>query len=133
MREVFAAGKSQKCTLTQTAGTVTASGTVYTRPGQLRGDFTAVSNGQTMHSHMISDGQTSYIWGDDSPTGYKVTAAQTGGASVLGPDVKAAFRCMPWLPSATLFTVPTDITFPETSPRPSAPTPSSAPLTSPVQ
>lgn len=121
MHEVFASGKTQTCTFIQQTEGAIASGTVYTIPGKLRGDYTAHVSGQTMHSHMISDGQTSYIWGDENPSGYILTSEQIGGVSVLGPDIKAEFRCDTWREDTAVFTPPTDVTFTDISA--TAPTP----------
>ena len=113
LKDLLTMGQSQTCTFTDPSGT---GGTVYVSNGKMRGDFSSVSAGQTVQSHMIVDGQTSYLWMDGQTTGYKMTVeAATGeGTSAQGSvDVnkKTDFSCVPSVSDSSMFTLPTNIEF----------------------
>lgn len=114
--ELLAGGISQTCTFAQTQGT---EGTVYIAGGKMRGDFKSVTNGQTMMSHMISDGTTAYTWVDGTPMGFKMMmgAQQTTGQQQQAVDVnqKLAYTCSPSVPNAAVFNLPAGVQFTDAS------------------
>lgn len=85
----------------------------------MRGDFTSVASGQTTQSHMITDGQTSYVWTDQMAQGFKMsfssanaTSGGSNGASTsVNPDEKVNYACSPWSVDQSEFTLPANITF----------------------
>lgn len=111
LAELLALGTSQTCTFTQADG----EGTVYVANGKMRGDFTSLTDGKTMVSHMISDGATAYTWVDGMPTGFKIAmnAAQAAGQQPGTVDVnqKFAYTCSPWNADTNAFTPPAGMQF----------------------
>jgi hypothetical protein len=119
----------QACTFS-TQGQNTSNGTIYVNGGKMRGDFTSTSQGQSINGHMILDSGYSYIWTDMMKTGMKVAMPEgnTTTPSTQGFDVnqQVTYSCKPWIPDATKFTLPSDITFRTlTIPNAAAPTGSS--------
>jgi len=120
IKSLMTAGKSEVCSYTNQVNGANINGKMYVDNGKMRGDFTVVNSGknETVTSHMIvNDGQNMYAWTDLSARGMKMSlasAASASGASTSsGPDVnqEVQFSCSSWTPDASLFTVPTTITF----------------------
>jgi hypothetical protein len=124
--DFFSMAGSQKCTFSNS--TNNSSGTVYVSGGKMRGDFQSSDNGKTNASHMINDGTYVYIWTDGQTSGYKLSLAAVKqeqaqvSATPNNPSTKtpqqsvnmkqqANYSCGPWSSDATMFTVPTNITF----------------------
>lgn len=112
---LLALGASQKCTFSSETGTSASSGTVYVAGGSMRGDFTSTSNGQTVVSHMIVKGGTSYMWSSEMPQGIKMSfgSSSGGSGSQSGVDVNAQanYSCASWAPEQAQFELPAGITF----------------------
>ncbi|HTL39798.1 MAG TPA: hypothetical protein VL306_03225 [Methylomirabilota bacterium] len=113
LKSLLSSGSSQQCTFNDTASNT--SGTVYVTSGHLRGDFTSTVNGATQKSHLISDGQTSYIWIDGMTTGFKTNFGATtqGNNQVqsVDPNKSIDYSCTSWNVDSNMFTVPTTIQF----------------------
>ncbi len=81
----------------------------------MRSDVTIAAAGQTMQSHMITDGKTSYVWMDQQPQGFKMSFSSTNPASNdatgFNPDEKANYNCSPWSPDKSEFALPANVTF----------------------
>src|ERR1035437_9338850 len=58
LKDLLSKGIAQSCTFSSDA----SSGTVYVSSGKVRGDFGTTVDGNVTKSHMIVDGNTSYIW-----------------------------------------------------------------------
>jgi hypothetical protein len=120
LKDLLSAGIAQKCTYTSPEGN---GGTVSISNGKMRGDFTATTDEVQVLSHMIVDGQTSYIWTDNQNMGFKMTfdsSAQTPSGS---PDSKVRAQgqmdanqqvnvdCSPWVVDPSVFTLPAGVKF----------------------
>lgn len=115
-------GMNQAQTCTYTVGENLGTSTFYVSIGKMRGD-TVVKTGQTeTTSHMIVTDQISYMWMDGQTTGYKMdfSALQenttkgevnnTGGTSI-DPNKNFNFKCSPWSPDESKFSLPNGIEF----------------------
>jgi uncharacterized protein YxeA len=124
--DFFSMTGSQKCTFSNS--TNNSSGTVYIGGGKMRGDFQSSDNGTTNSSHMVNDGTYVYFWSDGKTTGYKLSlaamkeeqakATMTPGSNPTAQSSQAVnmkqqsnYSCGPWSADASMFTVPTNITF----------------------
>jgi len=115
LKSLMTSAIPQTCTFTSQKQ-ATTNGTIYISGGKLRGDFTSTNQGQTINGHMLVDSGYSYIWTDLNKRGMKVavTEGQTSGSTTSqGMDLNQAvsYTCKPWVPDASKFTLPTDITF----------------------
>ena len=90
----------------------------------MRGDFTTSTEGKTVTSHILVDGQTSYLWMDGQKMGYKFTVEEsdeTGNdtnkapAGSLDLEKKSDYSCKPWSTDSSLFSLPDDIEFSDMS------------------
>lgn len=115
LMDLWKSQSSQKCTFSDTS--TKTSGTVYVSDGKVRGDFRINSQGQVLNSHMIVDGQTSYIWSDGMGQGMKIamdkfastpTATQSSQVDI---NKKTDYRCENWNTDNTVFTIPADMQF----------------------
>jgi hypothetical protein len=122
LTDLAARGGSWKCTVDAQAdtgaGQAASSGTTYVSGDKVRADFTTTVQGYgSVDSHLIVAGGYSYSWSSMMPQGIKtqVTATAGGGAATSGQGADAhqsyAYDCQPWTADASLFAVPTDITF----------------------
>lgn len=107
---------SQKCTFTSATATSDSSGTVYVANGTMRGDFVSTSAGRTIQSHMIVQGNTSYVWSDATPGGFKMSFDSTSSAGTasqgpIDPNTPASYSCEAWSPDTSVFAVPASIQF----------------------
>lgn len=122
LKDLFSSSKSQKCTFSDTNSG--SSGTIYMSDGQMRGDFTSVSQGQTVMSHLIVINNTSYVWTDASDQGVKMSyekvtqltsstaSAQTSGTTMpISLDQKVSYECSAWTKDPALLTLPTTVKF----------------------
>ena len=121
LKSLLAMAGSRKCTFSDTEASGQSQGTVFATTGKMRSDFSTVANGQTMKSHTIVDGQTSYVWVDGQTTGFKMdfesTPAQSGNpqARTVDPNKNISFSCSVWQIDNSLFAVPANIQFSDTT------------------
>lgn len=115
LKDLLDMGQSQQCTFTTAVGN---SGVVYISGGKSRGDFTSVANEQTIKSHMISDGQYTYVWMDGQAQGFKSavntsTTPQPSTAASGSIDVNQSYNydCTSWTVDTSLFTPPAAVEF----------------------
>lgn len=112
---LLASSVSQKCTFTNKTDTSESSGTVYVSGGKMRGDFKTVASGRTMQSHMIVDGQTSYMWSDEMPQGFKMDFAdmqkQDTKNQTVDVNQQLDYSCGSWSADASAFVTPAGIEF----------------------
>lgn len=122
MNDLIARGGDYKCTFDQTNDYSDSSGTVYISGKSIRGDFQSlekVSN-TNVESHMISDGEFSYVWSSVMPTGFKMkvvednsqddSSAQTG---QFDYNQKLNYDCQAWPVDQSQFSLPDGIQFTE--------------------
>jgi hypothetical protein len=118
-KTLLASGGSRKCTYSDTQSGVTSQGTVYVAGGKFRGDFSSTVNGKVMMSHMISDGQSSYLWTDGMASGYKMkfdaSAQANANASAqthaMDTNKNMNFHCDSWSGDSSMFNLPTGVQF----------------------
>jgi hypothetical protein len=118
IKDLLTAGIPQQCTFTDASGEAGLEGTTYIAGGKMRGDFTTTVDGKTTTGHTIFDGKTSWIWMDETSTGFKIEVDPSEADSSelpvqQGMDLNKTidYNCSTWLPDNTLFNPPTDITF----------------------
>ena len=122
LKDLLTSGGAKKCTFEYKE--TNSNGSVYIANSKMRGDFQAVSNGQTINSHMIVDGTTSYIWTDNQAMGFKMSMDNmekpqvTPGAqtqSNVDINQKFNYNCSPWTPDASEFVLPKGVDFKDMS------------------
>lgn len=121
LKSLLTAGKSQKCTYSKNLESVSLSGTVYISNGKMRGDYVSGTEQMKVNGHMIVDGQYLYSWTDLSKQGTKMAinqeaqtpATASENTSSQASDMNQAFEyvCQGWTEDASVFIVPSDITF----------------------
>jgi hypothetical protein len=122
LKDLLAKGVAQTCTFSNDA----SSGTVAISGGKVRGDFDATVEGNVVKSHMIVDGNTSYIWMDGQATGFKATfdAEAAKDSSTTTPKTAQGsidaneslnYNCKPGIINASAFDLPKDVSFTEFS------------------
>lgn len=120
IKGLIATGKDQKCTFSESNDISSSSGTVYFSKGKMRGDFEAVTKAQGIKviSHMVVDGDTSYVWTENPKQGFKMGISEmegTQGSSNTSQSVdinqELDYDCDSWSPDSSKFELPTDITF----------------------
>lgn len=117
MKDLIARGSSQ-CQVTDPSNG--SSGTVYVGGGKMRGDFTSqTSSGTTITSHMISDGQTVYVWSSAMPQGIKMAvsaSSQTSASGTQNPyNENVNYTCSAWSVNSSEFALPAGVTFEDMS------------------
>lgn len=116
LKDLISKGIAQSCTFSNEGST----GTVYVSGGKVRGDFDTTVDGKVTKSHMIVDGNTSYIWSDGQTTGVKMTfdasatPSATGTTSTAGSFDASAnmnYKCGVWLADSSMFVLPVGVQF----------------------
>lgn len=123
-------GGEQKCEWSVSAEGYEGTGTVYVDNGKFASVVSGSANGVSFTAHTVSDGEFMYSWTDMAPFGMKISITKakemsaqanaeveaTGGTpdTAVG-DVSAAYDydCDSWNPDASIFELPTNITFSE--------------------
>src|SRR3989344_7392340 len=118
--ELIASGVPQKCAFESTDETSANSGTVYVGNGAMRGDFTSPVDDKIVMSHMIIRDNKSYIWMDDTTTGFMTALNAPAPQTQTQPnsvdaDQKLNYSCESWSVDASLFNLPTTVTFSDLS------------------
>jgi hypothetical protein len=123
--ELAARGGQWKCTVDAAVDTgatqAVSSGVVYVSGENIRADFTsAVSGFGNVETHVIGDGAYTYTWTSLLPQGFKAEMTSGGassGAATSGYGADAnqsfAYECEPARADASLFVVPSTVTFQE--------------------
>ena len=114
LKDLIGLGQSQQCSFSAGEGN---SATVFLASGKMRGDISTTNDDQTIISHMLVDGQTSYIWTDGQDTGYKFSvdaSDQPQGETNQGSidlEQKADYSCKPWVADSSVFILPGNVEF----------------------
>ena len=119
LKDLLGLGSAQKCTYT--------GGTVYVAGGKVRGDFDVTENGKTINSHMIVDGNTSYVWTEGEKNGFKVAfnpdavstpapsvspaATEAGQSGAMDAEKPQDYKCESWAADPAMFALPKDVVF----------------------
>lgn len=129
------ANKNQMCTYSYTSDDAeTMSGTVYIAGDRMRGNY-ELTGTENYTGSMIKDGDTMYIWASNMPEGIKAefnpeqmaadieeksenSDVPETSSNDMGPvDLTAEvdYDCQSWNVDENVFTVPSDVTFIDTS------------------
>lgn len=118
MNDLLAKGGSQTCVFASPEGETESSGIVYLAGGKMRGDFVSKSGGQTIESHMITDGQMAHVWSNMMTQGMKIdfsaiSSNEDGDRPDTGFDAneEVDYRCTNWSPDQSKFNLPSGVTF----------------------
>ena len=114
--------KNQECTFSDKESG--SEGVMRVSSGKMRGDFTSKSEGQTLTTHMISDGKDVYIWMDELQSAMKISLAAmedvnskalANAPKTVDFNREVEYGCKSWSPDNSLFQIPTDRTFTDMS------------------
>jgi len=122
LKDLLTAGISRQCAFsTQNPSNALVTGTVYVTSGHLRGDFNSKNaSGTLTSSHIITDGQTAYVWTDSPAQGFQMSFASmsspaAGNKGFVNPDQSTNYSCTSWSADQTEFTPPANIKFTDMS------------------
>jgi hypothetical protein len=120
LKELIAKNIPQTCTYHMGEN----NGTIYLSGGKMRGDFETTAENAPQKSHMIIDGQTTYIWSEGQTIGYKLVSEETQNPVSGGIDINQSYNysCKPWIVNETVFTPPAEINFMNFGEMPNIPT-----------
>lgn len=117
LKDLISKGLAQSCTFSSGG----SSGTVYVSGGKVRTDYDTTVDGKVTTSHMIVDGNTSYIWTEGQATGFKMTFEASGTPSAETTNAPAAggfdssanmnYKCKTWAVDASQFALPAGVQF----------------------
>lgn len=122
IKSLLGAGKSVTCEINYTDGK--GKGTVYVDGKKFRGDFNVTVQDQpSVVSHMVSDGQMTFIWTEGSNQGTKMkldAEAQTAASPSAQQqstdlDKELDMKCSSWTVDNSKFEVPGTVTFTDVS------------------
>lgn len=119
IQSLIAAGKSVSCDVNYPE--MSGKGIVYVSGKKVRGDFTTQVEGKEMLSHMIFDGETSYIWSDGVNQGtkfkmdpnQKFSANPSNQTADLSKEVDMS--CQDWNVDSSKFSPPSTVKFTDMS------------------
>ena len=122
LKELFARGESMRCTYsyTDTSGNA-SSGMAYFANERMFGDFTVSQvDGTVLQSNVLKVDEVQYVWSNDAKQGYKASIADVSSdndTNTNGPneDEEYEFDCQPWSVDNSLFEVPADVEFTDTT------------------
>ena len=104
----------RQCSFNQSDGGESSAGIVYIADGNVRGDFSANVNGEQIISHVIVQGENSYVWSKDNQ-GVKMSfanlTADESQASSGEVNQNATYSCQSWDPDQSVFVPPSDVEF----------------------
>jgi hypothetical protein len=118
LKALLEAGRPVKCAFHDLDAKT--DGTMYVASGKMRGDFDSNAAGRMMKTHMVVEGNTSYMWIDGESTGFKTTFDlnkngnnNVNGNAPQGIDAgkKLDYRCDPWSVDQKEFERPSDVKF----------------------
>ena len=118
LKSLLARSGSYRCIVSQAVAENETTGTVYVANGQVRGDFTSMTNGETAATHLIITNNTVYTWLDNVPIGFKGpidqsadTALGESSASVDLVNQALGYDCQAETVPAEQFALPTNVQF----------------------
>jgi len=121
LKDLMGLGISQECKFTdQTSG---SSGVVQTTGNKVYGEFTSSDSGQTVLSHMISDGVNVYVWMEGQSQGIKMSEKSIDDFSDAPDNQKGSvdlntqsdYKCGVWAVDNSVFDLPEDLEFQDLS------------------
>lgn len=115
-------GGSYQCTVRQYVNDIDTEGTVYLNDGLMRGEYSTTVQGKNIDATIIVRDGFAHTWTSMAPTmGFKskiVEDPETGSAGTTGTysynaDQIGDYDCQPWTADASLFVLPSEVTFRE--------------------
>lgn len=112
IRSLLSSQTPQKCTF-QDSVNDTSKGTMYFAGGHARADFSAQDGSTTFNGHFIIKDDTTYVWADGIPQGFKSSFSGSAGNpnAQVDPDAPSDYHCEGWVPDQTFFDLPNGINF----------------------
>jgi hypothetical protein len=114
---------SYKCVVNQDVQGITSTGTVYISNGNVSGKFSTTAQGMNIDTNFVTKDGYSYTWSSLSKTGFKVKVNTekgevnptngTSGTYSWNAEQIGDYDCQDWNADASVFAVPTSITFTE--------------------
>lgn len=118
LKQMLGMGKNVSCEMAASEEQGLISGRVNIAGSKMMADFKMADGmGKMMDSHMINDGEYTYIWSSAAPSGTKikndsVSQAGTGkDTNSFDEDKEVDMDCSDWSPSSDSFKVPDGIEF----------------------
>lgn len=118
MKQLLGLGKSVSCEMNTNDDQGITTGKINISGQKMMGSFEITDkDGKMMNSHMVNDGEFTYMWSSATPQGTKikndaVTPAKSGQAqNNFDEDKEVDMDCSDWTPSTGSFTAPRDVEF----------------------
>ena len=95
LKSLLTAGRSMKCTFSDTAEKVNVEGTVYAAGGKVREDFQSNASEMQVKGHLIVDTTDAYMWTDLSNQGFKFPIndqSANAGQNKQAPDMNKTMK-----------------------------------------
>lgn len=118
LKNLMMRGESLTCTYTDPDSG--SQGTVYINGEQVRTDMAVVVENKPYNSHMITDGETVYVWQDEMEGGFMMPVNQeeeiddtqaNEEVQQFDLDREVNYQCSPWTVDNSQFVVPQDREF----------------------
>lgn len=124
-KQLMASQENKKCTFSQSSNGFTTNGTTYIAKNKMRTDVESGDKDIKVKSHIVVDGNMSYMWMDGQNQGYKTNLAEIEKMSdhnMPGMQDKSVdmnqsytFNCEDWSANAAAFVIPTNVQFTDTT------------------
>lgn len=119
LADIYSRGGNYTCSFETLAGAVHTKGNVYVASGKTRSDLSTTVSVVTTEVHTIIANSYNYTWVGGKQTGTKTyvggnskPAANNTGAGFDGDtSAQISWDCHPWLPNASYFALPKEISF----------------------
>jgi hypothetical protein len=118
LKQLMAMGKSASCELSADLDQGILSGKINISGQKMMGDFKMNdSDGKMIDSHMINDGESTYVWSSAAPQGTKIkndavaSSKSSGEQNNLDQDKEVDMDCSDWTPAPGSFNPPSDVDF----------------------
>jgi hypothetical protein len=117
--DILESGATQNCTFTYNDKGSKTEGSVYIEgTTKMRGDIKLTSSdNKVTNFSMIRVSDTTYVWGFQGNTGYKMSVSPKELSTndyvkgYLNTDYKTDYKCENWNPDSSKFAVPTNVKF----------------------
>lgn len=118
LKQMLGMGKNVSCEMAASEEQGLISGRVNIAGSKMMADFKMADEmGKMMDSHMINDGEFTYIWSSSAPQGTKIKNDTVAPAksdqtqNSFDEDQEVDMECSDWSPASNSFTAPSDVEF----------------------
>lgn len=118
LKQLLGMGKNASCELSADEAQGVVSGKINISGAKMMADFKMSDEaGKMMDSHMINDGEFTYIWSSAAPQGTKIKNETVAPAKPdqtkdsFDEDKEVDMDCTDWVPTSESFKVPKDVEF----------------------